>query len=310
MSALASDIVPVSNLEQALLDAKTPKESFDVEAKSKAGMAYHKEQRDYEQAFLYAITYIKARCYTTELIEPTIKHGGDHTSSDWKQGDGTVTLLDYGFDKKQWNRRKKELKAYKSIFDIYQDDCIQKWVLPTPFGLVGFFGGTRNANNSGQDEWYTPSEIIEKARRVMGGIDLDPASSDIANETVKADKYYTIEDDGLAWDWEGRVFMNPPYSQPTIKHFTEKLTDDFRLGFIDQAIVLVNNATETGWFQYMLAECKAVCFVSGRLKFIDENGNPSGAPLQGQAILYFGEAEDKFFNEFSDIGTVLWNGAG
>ena len=39
----------------------------------------------------------------------------------------------------------------------------------------------------------------------MGGIDLDPASSDIAQQTVKTTRYYTIVDDGLSHDWSGRV---------------------------------------------------------------------------------------------------------
>ena len=47
--------------------------------------------------------------------------------------------------------------------------------------------------NSGVPEWYTPAELIDAARDVLGGIDLDPASSAIANETVKAERYFTVD---------------------------------------------------------------------------------------------------------------------
>lgn len=47
---------------------------------------------------------------------------------------------------------------------------------------------------SGNTEWYSPPELVEAARRVMGGIDLDPASSRAANEAiVKATKYFDEE---------------------------------------------------------------------------------------------------------------------
>jgi len=46
------------------------------------------------------------------------------------------------------------------------------------------------ANNSGNNEWYTPAKYIDLAREVMGGIDCDPATSEIANQTVKAETFF------------------------------------------------------------------------------------------------------------------------
>ena len=105
------------------------------------------------------------------------------------------------------------------------------------------------ANNSGDNEWYTPAEYIEAAREVMGSIDLDPASNEYANKTVKASTYYTEETNGLDKEWFGNIWMNPPYSTALIKEFAEKLSNST----FKQAIVLVNNATDTAWFKLLMA---------------------------------------------------------
>jgi ParB family chromosome partitioning protein len=159
--------------------------------------------------------------------------------------------------------------------------------------------------NSGDNEWYTPPDLIEAARKVMGGIDLDPASSVIANKTVKAKKIYTAEDDGLSHKWSGRVWMNPPYAQPLITQFSVMAVGEFRAGRITQACILVNNATETEWFQTIMTEAAAICFLKGRVKYLDPEGNPSGAPLQGQAVLYLGEKVKEFQMEFEGKGQVM-----
>ena len=160
------------------------------------------------------------------------------------------------------------------------------------------------ANNSGENEWYTPPKYTEAAKRVMGGIDLDPASNELANKFVGAEKFYTKEDDGLANPWFGRVWLNPPYAQPLIAQFSEAVVEKFGRGEFEQSIVLVNNATDTKWLQSMMRVCSAVCFVEGRVKFLDPDGNP-GAPLQGQVALYFGDERERFLEEFAVFGVVM-----
>lgn len=170
--------------------------------------------------------------------------------------------------------------------------------------FLRFANGAHVSKNSGLSEWYTPAEYIEAARLVMGGIDLDPATSEIAQQTVKAAAYYTEETNGLDKAWQGRVWLNPPYSADLVAKFTNKLFDHFEAKAIAAAIVLVNNATETKWFQRGLSLASTVCFPAGRVKFLDMEGNP-GAPLQGQACLYFGERPTVFAEEFRVFGAIL-----
>ncbi len=161
------------------------------------------------------------------------------------------------------------------------------------------------ANNSGENEWYTPKEYIESARQVMGSIDLDPASSDVANKTVNASKIYTIHDSGLEQDWSGNVWLNPPYSSDLIGKFANKLSLSVENGEVKQAIVMVNNATETQWFRTIIDKASAIVFPTGRIKFIDKNGNVGNAPLQGQAFIYIGNNPAKFINIYKQYG---WGG--
>lgn len=155
------------------------------------------------------------------------------------------------------------------------------------------------AYNTGCNEWYTPADIIEAARRMMGGIDLDPASSDIANRVVKADKYYTAETNGIDKAWWGNVWLNPPYSAELIECFTQKAVKE--TPNIRQMIILVNNATETKWFRALVGISSAICFPSSRVKFYLPDGK-TGSPLQGQALLYVGANPSEFLAEFSAFG--------
>jgi len=79
--------------------------------------------------------------------------------------------------------------------------------------------------HTGDEESYTPPIYLDAALRVMGSIDTDPASNPMAQENVKAKKYYTLENDGLKEEntWDGNVWMNPPYTARVINKFIENV---------------------------------------------------------------------------------------
>lgn len=158
--------------------------------------------------------------------------------------------------------------------------------------------------NSGDAEWFTPAEVIAAARAVMGSIDLDPASSAVANEVVQATRFYTSEQDGLRQAWAGRVWINPPFNQPTVKDFCARLMDEVAEARVQAACALLNNNTETALFQAMAQVASAICFPLGRMKFWHPEKEPS-SPLQGQAVLYFGQDVEAFRAAFVRFGFTV-----
>jgi phage N-6-adenine-methyltransferase len=170
-------------------------------------------------------------------------------------------------------------------------------------------GGISNKVNrllhqSGNYEWFTPPDVVQAARDVLGTIDLDPASCELANTVVHAAKIYTAEDNGLDQPWQGRVFLNPPYRQPEIKQFCEKFARHAEAREI-QGIVLVNNATDTQWFATIAAVAHAFCFPSFRFRYWHPENQDADTALQGQVIVYTGPDRDAFCRRFSEIGLVL-----
>lgn len=168
--------------------------------------------------------------------------------------------------------------------------------------LSQWFDESMGGKLTGNAENYTPTPIIEKVRNVLGGIDLDPASCEMAQETVKAEKYYTQEKDGLSESWSGCVFLNPPYGMPQIREFTDKLIDS--LPDIESAILLTNDQTDTLWWQKCAINAQVICMPSGRISFYTPTKGKT-APLNGQTFFYYGDEEKKFRQEFSEYGLML-----
>lgn len=163
------------------------------------------------------------------------------------------------------------------------------------------------SRSSGNNEWNTPVSYLEAARRVLGGIDLDPATNAEAQMRVQATRYHTAEDDGLTHPWHGRLWLNPPYAQPAVEDFVSKLVESYEHGDVTGAVLLVNNATDTTWWHRAAETSAAICFTRGRIRFERPFG-ASGSPLQGQCFFYFGADVHVFVEHFGEFGIVLQRG--
>jgi ParB family chromosome partitioning protein len=173
----------------------------------------------------------------------------------------------------------------------------------TPAALLRHVTSVSSIDGYDGDEWYTPAEIIDAARAVLGTIDLDPASNVTAQKVVRATTFMTKVDNSLTKEWHGNVFCNPPYSTSLVQEFTDKLIAEVASGRTKAAIYLVNNCTETAWFQ-ALATRFAFCLPLRRLAFYGPTGAKQAA-RQGQTIFYAGPHVGRFVQVFSAIGVVV-----
>ena len=146
----------------------------------------------------------------------------------------------------------------------------------------------------------------------MGGpIDLDPASADEAQATVKAARYHTINDDGLQQPWiANRLWMNPPFgtigdARGRQSVWLDKLFAEVGAGRVRQAVVLVRVATESLWFEPLWDY--PLCFVRGRPRFIPGPGAGEGKnkPNLAIAVVGVGVDTDRFARVFHSFGRVV-----
>jgi hypothetical protein len=301
---------------RAIADAKSVDEIKGIGDVSRAMKAAARIVNNRQAVVDWSEVYIRAERRLGEMIRaqkegPGLATGGEYggrTKIDGTRDEPSnqrPTLAAVGIDKKLSSRSQAIASIPDEEFEatLAEHREAQQAITSTTMETLARKGAVHVSHNSGENEWYTPAEYIEAARQTMGGIDTDPASSDLANRTVRATTYYTAEQNGLERTWSGRCWMNPPYAQPLVSHFCKAVTEKFSSGEISEACVLVNNATETVWFQGVLRIASAVCFPVGRVRFLDINGKP-GAPLQGQAVIYIGKNTEEFCNAFRKFGAI------
>lgn len=288
----------------------------EIRAIDKLDLAKEVREQKKQEAQLLGEALLDAEAKIGEMLKQIPKdnsfRGNQHKE---RQADSTVdlpkpkkeVLRDLGFNEKQAERF-ETLADNKEIIEQVKAEARENEEIPTRTAVLNKVQEIKRQEekphvffNSGENEWYTPKEYIDLARKVMGSINLDPASCEYANKVVNADKIFTINDNGLEQKWFGNVWLNPPYSSSLIGLFINKLSESYANNDISQAVILVNNATETAWFNDLINIASAVVFPKGRVKFYTPDGK-TGAPLQGQAIVYIGNNDSIFLDEYCSLG--------
>ena len=151
--------------------------------------------------------------------------------------------------------------------------------------------------SSGNVEIYTPSAIIEAARRTMSGIDLDPASSETANLRVKATRFFTQADDGLS-----KVWQNHPFSRALNAKWINKLVSEYKAGNITAACAICFASTSEKWFRPLLDYPQ--CFLTPRTNYLLPDGTVYRGVTKGSVVTYLGSDTASFAREFAALGVV------
>ncbi len=162
--------------------------------------------------------------------------------------------------------------------------------------------------DSGNFEYYTPAPIIEAARRVMGGIDLDPASSEVANRTVKARRFFSLDNpDEWRDPWATkeaavRVWMNHPFNRKWNAEWIAKLIAEYDTGHISQACCITWASTSEAWFRPLYAG--TMCFLTPRTGYLLPNGEKKRGATKGSVVTYLGNNISGFIREFARFGEI------
>lgn len=157
------------------------------------------------------------------------------------------------------------------------------------------------------DRWCTPGWVIDLAHEQLGAIDLDPASNAYAQRHVRAERWYSLDkgEDGLILPWEGRVWLNPPYSRGLIAPFCARAVEQVDQGHVSAALVLVNTSSSAAWWQQIAAASRWMLFFSRRIRFEHEQTERvGGSPRYDNTLFALGSVRPGAFREHGLIASA------
>lgn len=128
--------------------------------------------------------------------------------------------------------------------------------------------------SSKTDLWSTPQDFYDKLNEEFH-FETDVCA---LPENAKCAHYYTPEEDGLAQEWEGVCWCNPPYGRE-IGKWVEKAAKSSKA----TVVMLLPARTDTRWFHDWIYEKAEIRFIKGRLKF---GGQKNAAPFPSMVVIF------------------------
>jgi site-specific DNA-methyltransferase (adenine-specific) len=117
---------------------------------------------------------------------------------------------------------------------------------------------------SGSTEWETPWDLFKQ----FDGIYHFTVDVCATPDNTKCPRYFTPEVNGLAQDWTGTCWMNPPYGRG-VDPWIKKAYESAQAGAV--VVALLPARTDTKWFHRYIYHNAEIIFLQGRVRFTKGN---------------------------------------
>jgi phage N-6-adenine-methyltransferase len=116
--------------------------------------------------------------------------------------------------------------------------------------------------SSDNGKWETPASLVADLSTVFDW-DIDVC----AERPNVCQRFYSPEDNGLARDWRGLWWCNPPYGRDIRRWIGHAHDSTTFLPDGSRGVMLVPARTDTAWWQNHIPHCFQIVHIRGRLTF-------------------------------------------
>lgn len=139
---------------------------------------------------------------------------------------------------------------------------------------------------------FVLNELLSRQHRIVYCVDEPEYEKIIYRQNRSVKQFYTAEENGLNKDWQGRVWLNPPFSNPLIQQFLTKIAEH------NNGIALVFAKVEAKWFHdIVLRRATAIKFLYDRVRFYRPDGTQGLQPRNGSMLIAYGTENARILSD-------------